>query len=403
MANILSNNIFIYSSEFKNYKFSNDHPFDPLRIKLTYELLKSDNCLTTKEIVPPVMATEDDLLLAHRKDYVDFVKKQGPDGNQSPCREANQYGLCTDDTPIFPNMHISSSYVAGSTLLGAKHVLNGTDRHALNLSGGLHHATSGKASGFCVYNDINVAISYIRKHTSYKVLYIDTDAHHGDGVQYQFYDDPAVCTFSIHETGRYLFPGTGSVRERGSGNGYGFCFNLPLDAFTEDDSFKYVLENALYIVADYFKPDIIISQHGADGHFQDHMSHLSLTIESYQFIPKLIHKLSHEYCSGRWVATGGGGYNVFDVVPRVWALIWKEMQNLDFPDLSTPLPVSYLDYIAQTFNHEQFGYWGDDKKNYIHIPRRDEIYDKNKKSLIDSMYAINKGTIGNDFFSNRKL
>lgn len=402
MAHTLENRpIFIYSPELDSYRFSSDHPFDPIRIRLTYELLGRAGLLDEKQVVAPVEASLSELHLAHGKDYVEFVKTKGSTGENDYCQEANRFGLCTEDTPTFPGMHQSAATVAGGTLQAAKYVLEGAGRHALNVSGGLHHAASGKASGFCVYNDINVAIAYIRKHTDYKVLYIDTDAHHGDGVQWHFYDDPKVCTLSIHETGRYLFPGTGSVRERGNGSGYGTSFNIPLDAYTEDGSFQYVFENALYIVAEHFKPDIIISQHGADGHYLDHMSHLSLTMDSFRFIPKLLHQVAHDYCQGRWLATGGGGYNIFDVVPRAWALIWLEMNQAgSIPDTDL-LPESYVSLVRQWTGEPLHETWSDDLKGYLHIPRREDISDKNQKSLIDAMYAINNGRIGNNFFANR--
>jgi acetoin utilization protein AcuC len=396
-----SSPIFIYTPVFGSYRFSPDHPFDPVRIQLAYELLRSSGFLQEQQVIEPVEASVEELTLAHGTDYVDFVRTKGSTGEMTHCTEATRFGLCTDDTPTFAGMHTSAATVVGATLMGAKYVLEGTHRHALNLSGGLHHATSGKASGFCVYNDLNVAIAYIRKHTNYKVLYIDTDAHHGDGVQWHFYDDPMVCTLSIHETGRYLFPGTGSVRERGNGKGYGTSFNVPLDAYTEDASFQYVLENALYIVAEHFKPDIIVSQHGADAHYMDHMSHLSLTMDSFRIIPNLIHKVAHEYCQGRWLATGGGGYNAYDVVPRAWALVWKEMTEAQGANRHDPLPATYLSLVRGKTDQPIQSTWEDDGHGYIPIPRREEITDKNKKSLIDAMYAINSGRIGNNFFANR--
>ncbi|NTW73039.1 MAG: acetoin utilization protein AcuC, partial [Eubacteriaceae bacterium] len=390
--NLINENIFIYSDEFHKYKLSEDHPFDPLRIKLTCQLLKAAGCLGPDQLVDPAPASKEEILLAHGKDYVDFVVETTIDAFTKSQAEAAHFGLGTSDTPIFKDMHYSASLIAGGTLTGLRHVLRGNGRHALNLSGGHHHASSGKASGFCIYNDINIVIAYIRKNSDLKVLYVDTDAHHGDGVQWHFYDDPNVCKLSIHETGRYLFPGSGSVRERGSGKGYGFTFNVPLDAYTEDESFKFVFENSLSVVADFFKPDIIISQHGADGHFQDHMSHLSLSLESYRYIPKLIHKISHEYCDGRWLALGGGGYNIFDVVPRVWSLVWLEMNGISKIACGN-LPQDYLDFLIMDYGKKISNTWEDDMSSYLMIPRREEISDKNKKSLIDSMFAIDQGRI----------
>lgn len=233
-------------------------------------------------------------------------------------------------------MHESSALLVGSTLTAVDAVLSGVAEHALNLGGGLHHGFRGKASGFCVYNDSAVAIQYIREKYGLRVLYVDTDAHHGDGVQWAFYDDPNVCTFSIHETGRYLFPGTGNVNERGLGAGYGYSFNIPVDAFTEDESWIAAYTTALREITDFFRPDVIVTQNGVDAHYYDPLTHLSVTMKTYRAIPKLAHEIAHEYCGGRWIAVVVGGYDIWRVVPRAWALLWLEMTGQ--ADVSGPLP-----------------------------------------------------------------
>ncbi|MDG2794977.1 acetoin utilization protein AcuC, partial [Vibrio parahaemolyticus] len=178
----------------------------------------------------------------------------------------------------------ASALLVGGTLTAVDAVLSGKVKHALNLGGGLHHGFRGKASGFCIYNDSSIAMKYIQKKYGLRVLYIDTDAHHGDGVQWSFYDDPNVCTISLHETGRYLFPGTGAVNERGQGNGYSYSFNVPLDAFTEDESFLDSYRTVVREVAAYFKPDIILTQNGADAHYYDPLTHLCATMSIYREI-----------------------------------------------------------------------------------------------------------------------
>ena len=181
------------------------------------------------------MATDEEIAYVHTEEYINAVKRAGEGKLEKSI--AMTYGLGTEDTPMFPNMHEASALLVGGTLTAVDAVLSGKVKHALNLGGGLHHGFRGKASGFCIYNDSSIAMKYIQKKYGLRVLYIDTDAHHGDGVQWSFYDDPNVCTISLHETGRYLFPGTGAVNERGQGNGYSYSFNVPLDAFTEDESF----------------------------------------------------------------------------------------------------------------------------------------------------------------------
>ncbi len=174
------------------------------------------------------------------------------DRGDIPRERLEEYGLGTEDNPVFPGIHQTSALVTGGTLEAAEIVMSGQARHALNLSGGLHHALRGKASGFCIYNDAAVAIAQIRKKYQERVLYIDTDEHHGDGVQWAFYHDPEVLTLSIHETGRYLFPGTGNVYERGHDTGLGSCINVLLDAFTEDESWLDAFQRVIPRIARSF-------------------------------------------------------------------------------------------------------------------------------------------------------
>jgi acetoin utilization protein AcuC len=376
--------IFIYSPELLNYKFSADHPFNPLRLKLTLDLLEKSHAIETKDIIPPRSATREELLLIHDPQYVDAVTLAGY--GQLSKEMAESYGLGTEDTPIFSNMHEASSLLVGGSLTAADYVMSGKAKHALHLGGGLHHGFSGKASGFCIYNDCSVAMKYIQEKYQARVLYIDTDAHHGDGVQWSFYDDPNVCTLSIHETGRYLFPGTGSINERGQGEGYGYSFNIPVDAFTEDESWIDCYKTAIHEVAAFFKPDVILTQNGADAHFWDPLTHLSVTMKTYKEIPKLAHEIAHQYCDGRWIAVGGGGYDIGRVVPRAWALIWLEMTENHFNFDSLP-----LDWIAQWQKKAPYTLplkWEDEEQIYPPIPRKAEITEKNEQTLERALYSI---------------
>ena len=217
--------VFIYSEDQLDYSFSDTHPFNQKRITLTLDLLKKMGAIRDDDIIAPRMATDEELLLAHDSKFIEIVKKAGKGEISESVGE--QYGIGTEDTPIFTNMHEASAMLVGGTLTAVDEVMEGRARYALNLGGGLHHGFSGRASGFCVYNDSSVAIKYLQKNYGARVLYIDTDAHHGDGVQWSFYDDPSVCTLSIHETGRYLFPGTGNITERGNGAGYGTIVQFP--------------------------------------------------------------------------------------------------------------------------------------------------------------------------------
>lgn len=378
--------LFVYSDKLLAYKFHDEHPFNQQRIKMTLDLLKYANAINDEQIIEPKMATDDEIASVHDPTFIDAVKKAGE--GKLDKDSALSWGLGTEDTPIFPNMHEASALIVGGTLLAAEKVMEGEVKHALHLGGGLHHGFRGKAAGFCVYNDCSVAIEYIRKKYDAKVLYIDTDAHHGDGVQFTFYDDPNVCTVSIHETGKYLFPGTGNFTERGHGKGYGYSFNVPVDAFTEDESWLYIYETLVRKVAEFFKPDVIFTQNGVDSHFYDPLTHLSLTMKSYEMIPRIAHELAHEYCDGRWVAVGGGGYDIWRVVPRAWGKIWLEMNDID---LTGPLPETWLKKWQALSPFEMPATWEDDPSTYKPIPRREEITKKNAITLEKTLSILKNG------------
>nr|WP_217438061.1 acetoin utilization protein AcuC [Brevibacillus sp. HB1.1] len=369
----------IYSPDYTQYYFHDDHPFNQRRLLLTHDLMSSYGILKDSDILTPRPATDEELSLVHDPRYIQFVRDQGHSEHELP--QAASYGLGTEDVPCFSNMHEASSLIVGGTLNAVDAVMSGQAEHAFNPAGGLHHAFRGRASGFCIYNDCSVAIAYLRKNWNARVLYIDTDAHHGDGVQWAFYDDPSVLTVSIHETGKYLFPGTGNLSERGDGTGYGYSVNVPLDAFTEDDSFLEVYEELVSKLAAGFKPDVILTQNGCDAHAFDPLTHLSCSMKIYQAIPRLAHRLAHEYCDGRWIAVGGGGYDIWRVVPRAWTLVWSEMSDQPLTDSDLPeawlkrwQPETDLPLPPRLFDEP-----------FPTIPRRAEITEKNRLTLERAM------------------
>ncbi|MBM7597670.1 acetoin utilization protein AcuC [Virgibacillus halotolerans] len=377
---------FVFSNAYLNYHFHDDHPFNQKRVTLTKELLEYSSTLTAQDITAPRKATEEELALFHDRAYIQAVKKASS-GLLSE-NEGMEYGLGTEDTPIFDHMHEASSYLVGGTLTAVDTVLSGDADHALNLGGGLHHGLKRKASGFCIYNDAAVAIKYIREKYNLRVLYVDTDAHHGDGVQWAFYDDPNVCTFSIHETGRYLFPGTGNVNERGIKEGHGYSFNVPIDAFTQDESFLQVYEMAFREIAAFFEPDVIVTQNGADAHCHDPLTHLCTTMEVYERIPVLAHELAHTYCDGKWIALGGGGYDTWRVVPRAWAQIWNVMRTGDV--LRGPLHPSWLEKWQKESPTPLPTSWQDTNDIIPNIPRKMEINEKNEQVLLTALKYTNR-------------
>lgn len=385
---------FIYDSAELKYRFNDTHPFNQKRLDLTVDLLNRMGALPPSCLHPPRMAEAAELCLVHSEDYVEAVRKLShhpPDPDAEA--EAERYGLQTEDTPFFPDMHEVTSYVVGGSIRAAETVMTGQSLHALHLAGGLHHALPGKGAGFCVYNDAAAAIAWIRKHYGLKVLYIDTDVHHGDGVQWMFYGDPDVCTFSIHETGKYLFPGTGGVQERGDGNGFGWSINLPMEPFTEDASWLECFEETLEKTVAVFQPDIIVSQHGCDAHALDPLAHIHCSMEIYRSMPDIIHQMAHRYCSGRWVALGGGGYDIWRVVPRAWSLVWLTM--VDHPlirqlknDKDALMPSSWLERWSEESPVKLPSTWLDPVQHWEPMPRRLEIEQKNRKTKEISMLYL---------------
>ncbi|WP_078391964.1 acetoin utilization protein AcuC [Shouchella patagoniensis] len=373
----------IYGADGPQYKFHDSHPFHPLRLELTHTLLEDIGALTGFDTIHPQIATDAMLELVHDPNFIKAVKL----GSSGKLTEglAQAHGLDTEDTPVFPHMHEAAAYLVGGTLAACDAVLKDGYDHAFHLGGGLHHGFRGRASGFCVYNDSSIAIEYMRRTYGAKILYVDTDAHHGDGVQWSFYEDPDICTLSIHETGRYLFPGTGHVTEKGAGKGYGFSINIPLDAFTEDESFLSAYENSFREIADFFRPDIILTQNGVDAHYYDPLSHLHVSTAAYKAIPKLAHELAHQYCDGRWVAVGGGGYDKWRVVPRAWSYIWLAMtEQLDLGDGA--LPKSWLERWSAKAQETLPTEWNDPV--FPTVPRKAEITSKNKLTVEKALSHI---------------
>ena len=206
--------------------------------------------------------------------------------------------------------------------------MRGDARRALNIAGGLHHAHRNQASGFCIYNDLAVAIRWLQREYGARVMYIDYDAHHGDGVQWIFYEDPEVLTLSVHESGAFLFPGTGFIDEIGEGDGYGYSVNVPLEPHTHDRSFMTAFADLVPTIAAAFKPDVIVLQNGCDAHALDPLTHLRCSTRTFEECTRITCAVADEYCNGRIVATGGGGYAIYDVVPRAWALVWCALRGI---------------------------------------------------------------------------
>ncbi|MDQ4095133.1 MAG: acetoin utilization protein AcuC [Actinomycetota bacterium] len=321
------------------YDFGASHPLRPERVLLTYDRIRDLGLIDGDRVreVASRSATDDEIQGAHAPEFVQVVKDI--DGAAVDERQGRRYGLGTPDNPIFANMHPASAAVCGATLTAAEVVASGDYLHAFNPAGGLHHARRAEASGFCIYNDPAVAIAKVLElQPEWRVLYLDVDVHHGDGVQWIFYDEPRVLTVSLHQSGRYLYPGTGFEDEIGTGDAVGAAVNVPLLPGTGNDDYLWALERVLSQVGAAFRPHLLVTQLGADTHYGDPLANLGLTLGAYPRMARIIHEAAHAFADGRWVATGGGGYQAETIVPLVWTVHFAEM--CDRADL---IPPEWLD------------------------------------------------------------
>jgi acetoin utilization protein AcuC len=296
------------------YDFGPGHPMDPIRLELTRRLVGAFGLDREVDVVAAEPAGDSTLQLIHREDYIDAVKAVSAD----PASADGSYGLGTPDDPAFAGMHEASALIAGQSVAAAEAVWRGDALHAVNFAGGLHHAMPGAASGFCIYNDAALAIARLLELGAQRVAYVDVDVHHGDGVQTAFWDDPRVLTISLHEHPRTLFPQTGWPEETGADSAPGTAVNLALPAGTGDEGWVRGFHAVVpELIAD-FAPEVLVTQHGADTHFEDPLAHLAVSLDAQRAVQVACHELAHAHAGGKWIALGGGGYDVIGVVPRSW-------------------------------------------------------------------------------------
>ena len=320
---------FVYSHALTTHVLRPDHPLKPVRLLYTYQLLEGYGAFDGEEsaLVEPRPATEDEIRAVHEAEYVEAVKSLGRgEAAHDPAR-FNFHAA--GDNPIYQGMYEASALSTGASLVAAELVNGGRAAVAFSISGGLHHAAAGHASGFCIFNDPAIAIQYLLAR-GMKVAYVDIDAHHGDGVQGAFYDTDRVMTISVHESGRYLFPGTGFVDETGTGPGRGFSVNLPLFPNTGDDTYLWAFREVVTPLLGAFKPDILVTQLGIDSYFSDPLTHLRLTSRGFTAALREFAAMGLP-----WLAMGGGGYDL-DAVARCWTLAYGVMLGREWPDQLPP-------------------------------------------------------------------
>jgi acetoin utilization protein AcuC len=318
-AIISGDTAFLYSDDFLKYQFGPNHPFQPIREKLTLDTLASMGVFN--EPVAEVLGTKpvelNVLEKVHPASYVGFVRDMSKRG---------QGTLDSGDTPATRGLYEGALSVVGATVDGARGIMEGRFTHAFNPGGGLHHAHSQRASGFCVFNDIAVAVKVLQSEFGLeRIAVVDIDGHHGDGTQDIFYEEP-VLTMSLHRYGDGFFPGTGDVDEVGTGEGKWFNINVPLPAGTDDNLYLRAYRSIVIPALQAYQPQFIIHQFGTDGHYKDPLVGLGLTTRGYEEISRLTHDIAHDLCDGSYLVLGGGGYDI-DATRRSWSTMFNALSG----------------------------------------------------------------------------
>ncbi len=316
-------NAFFYTEKFFAYDYGASHPLKIERLRLTYDLCKAYDLFSLPDtaLMEARSASESEILRYHTPEYVEVLKSASSGRTSGDF----SYGLGPGDNPVFPGLWEWSQLHTGASLQCAELVSEGKVKIAFNIAGGLHHAGARKASGFCYINDPVLAICHLVDKGK-RVLYLDIDAHHGDGVQWAFYEDPRVLTVSFHQDAQTLFPGTGGLSEIGHGKGLGYSVNIPILPGTDDQVFWEGFDSVVPELMERFNPDVVVSQLGVDTFLNDPLAALELTTNGFC---KAIAYLTERGIP--WVALGGGGYNPANVA-RAWTLAWAMMNGVELPD-----------------------------------------------------------------------
>jgi acetoin utilization protein AcuC len=342
--------LLVWNEELLTYDLGATHPMAPGRLEFTMALAHDLGLLAGRDlrIEAPRPASCDVLQLVHEPAYVAAVR-----GVARHCslQVHDPFGLGSEDNPIFDGMHEASALVTGATVDAAMAVRSGAAQHAVNLAGGLHHAMPARASGFCIYNDAAVAIASLLADGVQKVAYVDLDAHHGDGVEAAFYRDPRVLTISLHESGYTAFPGTGFASESGHGAAEGTSVNVALPPGTGDAGWLRAFHAVVPPLVRAFEPQILITQLGCDTHRLDPLAQLELSVDAHRHSYAALHQLAHEVTGGRWIAVGGGGYEIVQVVPRSWTHLLAEITGHPL-DPDTETPAGWLDLVHRRTGSE---------------------------------------------------
>ena len=368
----------IHRPEYAGYDFGPEHPFTPARLAMLLDLIRSLGHPVAPVAAPA--ATREDILSVHNEAFVAMVEALDHGETRA---DAERFGLGTPDNPIFTGMDLAARWLVGGTLHGARLLMEGTETRVLQLGGGLHHAQKDRAAGFCLYNDLAVAIRAFVNH-GWRVAYLDIDLHHGDGVQNLFYDDEKVLTISLHETGHYLYPGTGHIQELGTGPARGLSVNVPLEPFTEAESYLEAFESVVPRALEEFSPHVLVVQAGADAHFADPLGDLALTTQTFETLYRRILELADAQTKGRVLFTLGGGYDA-QVVARVWSILYLTLMGAPIPE---DLPAEWVERWRTLLGPEVGRTLHDPVPAYPEFPGRPERTRRNQDvvgRLVDSL------------------
>lgn len=311
--------LLIHHEDLERYSFGARHPMGPDRVRFTMHLAQYFGVLDGFEIVEPPPASDALLRLIHTPEYIAALHSGKP---------APEFGIGTADNPLVPSLPYIASRIVAGTVAAAQAVWSGRVKRAVNIAGGLHHAQSNNLSGFCMFNDAAVAIQWLLDHGARRIAYIDLDAHHGDGVEQAFWNDPRVVTLSVHESGLYLFPGTGHAGDIGGPEALGTAINVALETQVTDIEWLRAVHSIIPAILQRFRPEIIISQHGADPHHADPLTHLQISSDALALACRSLAKWADRFAFGRWVALGGGGYQR-DSVARIWTQVLAAVAGVE--------------------------------------------------------------------------
>ena len=338
----------VFDPSLTEYDFGPDHPLAPIRVDLTMRLAAELGVTSgpNVRVVPAPHATVDQIATVHDPQLIEAVERAGRTGQPEEL-----VGLGPGDNPVFLGMHEAAGHVVGASLEAFRQVWSGESAHAANITGGLHHAMRDRASGFCVYNDVAVGIQWLLDQGATRVAYVDVDVHHGDGVEAIFWDDPRVLTISLHETGQFLFPGTGFADDTGGPGAEGSAVNVALPPGTADAGWLRAFHAVVPPLLREFDPEILVTQHGCDSHAEDPLAHLMLSVDGQRAAYLALHDLAHEVAGGRWVATGGGGYALYDVVPRAWTHLLAIVAGAPL-DPATEIPEAWRAHVRERVDRE---------------------------------------------------